>query len=690
MVVTPLTSSKIPPGRIALWLLVFIVLVYSSSLDAAWHLDDYANILQDTSIHIEELNPASIADSLASPSPHGRGLISSRPLPRLSFALNWFWHQSDVAGYHWVNIGIHFVTAMLLYGTILSLFQASPPLQGYDAGNQQFIALLSTVLWAVNPVQTQAVTYIVQRMAVMAAMFSILALFAYVKGRIAQEPSKRWLWWASAILAFAAAMMCKENAVLVPLSVTLLEVVFFQDIARPEIRRRWLLIVGGVGGVLMLACVMFFLGGDLSNILGGYNARFFTPGERLLTQPRVLWFYLSLLIYPMPARLNIAHDLTISTSFLQPWTTLPAIIGLLALLILGLLLMRRQPLTSFAILFFFLNHAVESSILPLEMVYEHRNYLPSMFLFVPAAAGYKNLLDHFRKHRNRLYYLLVFMGIAVITAWGMSTYVRNMTWQTEETLWRDAMSKSPHARRPLHNLAWGHYEATGQLDIAYALYAQAATLRIHSRAGKALSINNMANIHYRKGNYTEAVALWREALEHSPDDSNYLYRAGVASFKLRDFDMAKQYADRLLKLGVKKGDALVLKGRVLLWQGRSREARACFHEVFKMHPSSYGVARNIGIALMAMQHYSQAEILFEYAHGIAPDDAGTLVWLARLNHFTGDDKAYHSWVKKLADTFTVAEIKTAMQSNSESALLEEPDRFAVDEIILQDLIAANI
>jgi tetratricopeptide (TPR) repeat protein len=443
---------------------------------------------------------------------------------------------------------------------------------------------------------------------------------------------------------------------------------------------------GGIGAFILVAGGFFVLGGEFDKITRGYDQRFFTMGERLLTQPRVIWFYLSILLYPMPARLNITHDFTISTGLFQPCTTLPAIVGLSMLLTVGLLLVKRQPMTSFAILFFLLNHVVESSIIPLEMVYEHRNYLPSMFLFVPVAMGLRKLLDHFRNRRQSLYYLLVVSGIGVIMAWGIGTYLRNAVWQTEETLWRDAAVKSPHARRPLHNLAWGYYERTGQMDAAYALYAQAATLRIHSRAGQALSFNNMANIHYRRGEFKKAAALWQEAMNHDPDNPNYRYRCSLALFKAGDLGKAIQSTDNLIDMGQRRGDALVLKGRALLWQKHPRRALDCFQEAFRDHRQSPLLANNLGITLMIMGHYFQAENLFEYAHGLAPDDPTPLVWLARLNFFVEDKQAFKRWVEKMAETFTLVQLERALQADNEILLLADSNRNDADAMIRQRLI----
>ena len=570
MVCTPSVESHTPFGRIAFYLLVFIVLIYGNALNAEWHLDDYPNILKNTNIQLEDLSPSSL--SRAVQVPYVRGKRITRPLAMLSFALNWYLHGSDLVGYHLVNIGIHFAAAVLLYMTILELLRQAPVLKNRYAGSRQFIALLATVLWAANPIQTQAVTYIVQRMTAMVALFYMLALYFYIRGRTCPAGSRRWAWWLGTAASFVAGMASKENAALFPFAVILVEVIFFQDLSRSDVRRRWLWIAGIVTVVFVIGSSTLFLNGEVSRILKGYDERTFTLTERLLTQPRVLWLYLSLLVYPIPSRLTPEYDITLSTGLIQPWTTLPAILGLFLLVAIGIFFIRRNPLVSFGLLFFLLNHAIESSIIPLEIVFEHRNYLPAMFLFLPVAAGFKHLLDGYRVRRRGMHGVMVGFGILVMIGWGMGTHIRNMDWATEETLWRDAITKAPHSYRALHNLAWGHFERTGQLENAYRIYQKARGLKMHNRMNAALPLNNMANIQYVLGDYESAATLWQEALTYAPDHPDYLYRYALALTKTGDYDRAMSYADGLIATGRFKSDSESLKGRLLLLQGKPEQA----------------------------------------------------------------------------------------------------------------------
>ena len=234
--------------------------------------------------------------------------------------------------------------------------------------------------------------------------------------------------------------------------------------------------------------------------------------ERLLTEPRIILYYLSQILYPAPTRLSIEHDIAVSTSLISPWTTLPAIAGVLLLIGLGIYFTRKRPLISFALLFFFLNHVIESSIIGLELIFEHRNYLPSLFLFVPIAAGCISLLDHYRGQRRVIHAAILSFAILLIFGFGSGTYIRNLAWKTERSLWEDAIAKAPHSGRAWHNLALSHYVPTGQYDKAMLLYRKALKLEKNNVQQESIILSNMAALHYHRGEYRPAANYWRQTL----------------------------------------------------------------------------------------------------------------------------------------------------------------------------------
>ncbi len=199
-----------------------------------FHFDDFHNITQNTKLHIENLYPGTVSDALFDDL--GKSFFY-RPVSNLTIALNWYFGKTGVTGYHIVNLGIHILTAFFLYLAIVHLFR-SPNLAGRFRGNGYFIAVLAAALWAVNPIQTQAVTYIVQRMASMAAMFYIIGVFCYLRARLEDSWIRCVLWSLGIVVSFLLAVGSKENAMMLPVSLLLIEMIFFQDMKNPAIKKK--------------------------------------------------------------------------------------------------------------------------------------------------------------------------------------------------------------------------------------------------------------------------------------------------------------------------------------------------------------------------------------------------------------------------------------------------------------------
>ena len=501
-------------ARLAFLTLLFLVLaIYGNTFHASWHLDDYGKIVHSERIQIDNLSLDSVYQTFFKDA----GGRLYRPLSRLSLALNWYFGQDNVTGYHIVNIGIHFISACLLFLTITHLLR-TPNIQPLEQDQIFWVAGLASALWAVNPIQTQAVTYIVQRMASMATLFYLCALYAYLKARTSPPGTRQYIWYMTVIVGFILALAAKENTITLPLALLLVEIVFFQKGNRVRSRR---LMVFAVSGGLLLAVlgivlVYIWKGDPLAYMVDFYAKRPFTMAERLLTQPRILLIYLSQIFYPVPFRLSIEHDITVSTGLFAPWTTLPALLGVLALIVVGFCLIKKRPLIAFALLFFFLTHSVESSVIPLELFFEHRNYLPTLFLFVPVAAGLIRAAEYYRP-RNRLLhgFMVGFMALLVV-GWGTGTYVRNMAWSTEKTLWEDAIRKAPQSGRGYHNLAWGHYHRSGMYQDALRQYKKALELRGKDNPKNFSTYLNVAAIYLAVQDYQRAVIFFKKALEISP------------------------------------------------------------------------------------------------------------------------------------------------------------------------------
>ncbi len=483
-------------------LFVFLLLIYSNSFDCSWHFDDYDNIVANAFIQITGLSWQNIERSL-------HGIIGAerwhRPLSYFSFALNYYFGGLDVFGYHIVNFFVHFLTALFLFLFIHHTLLL-PLIRNRYEKNAYSIALLSTLFWAINPVQVSAVTYIVQRMASMVALFYVMTMFFYLKGRTGETRWKQILFFVLSALSGVLAMGTKENAAMLPVAIFLYDFFLISGIKKESIKRS--IIYGIVAGMAVILIGLLYAG-DIASIGGDYQARPFTMLERLLTQPRVLVFYISLLLYPITSRMMLIHDIDLSTSLLSPWTTLPAFIIIVLIIVIAIGIAKKWPLISYCILFFFLNHLIEGSFISLELVYEHRNYLPSMFFFLPLAIMIMNGLYYF-SDRKAMFLILIFAIISIMLIWGVTVHIQNTIYKNDIALWVDNSHKTPNLHHVRQNLAAAYFaagrfpeaykEATLALD-SYQAANPSRKSRTHGLLGECYIMkgdDNMALMHHEK------------------------------------------------------------------------------------------------------------------------------------------------------------------------------------------------
>jgi tetratricopeptide (TPR) repeat protein len=655
-------------------LAALILLIYANTFDASWQLDDKPNIIQNYYLHIEDLRPESLISTFFTQpkNPRETGNKLHRPVANLTFALNWYFGKDDVTGYHAVNLVIHLLSAFLLFLTILNLSR-SPNLRDHFNNRPYLVAVLAAVLWAVHPIQTQAVTYIVQRMTALAAMFYILSMFLYIKCRLSEFSLHRTLLLLGCGLAFVSALGSKENTATLPVALLLIEVICFQDMGRK--RTRWTFIGGSiVGGLLLMGIsVWLFLPDSSVAFIKNYSHRPFTLAERLLTEPRIVLFYLSLIFFPLPGRFSIEHDVTVSTSLFEPWATLPAILITLVLIVFGFSQIRKRPLIALAVLFFYLNHFIESSIIPLELIFEHRNYLPTMFVFLPIVAGFMKIPDYFEKRRHVIQAVLACIAAILIIALGAGTYIRNRAWASEISLWQDAMVKAPQSARPLTNLAWqmayGPGSGPGQFDEALKLYEKALSLRKSRSSINPVILENMAGIYFRKGETPKAVELLERALALWPDYARGRYELAQYLITIGRWDDASIHADYLLTQNGAHEGYLNLKGLILLHQKRYDEAILNFRKSMSIAPLFKETWLRLGAAYSLNGDYRTAERFLGRAHQIPPLDMMALFRLIENSLNAGDTQRAGVYADALLSTFDMTVIRNQLNSLSNNYLI---------------------
>ena len=603
--------DRIGSGPLLAVLFVVLSAIYANSFHGAFTFDDWFNIVENPGVHLESLDRKSLAGAM-----HGlRGRIE-RPLAYLSFGLNHYVHGLDVFGYHVVNFLIHVLTALALYLFILRILRL-PLAGGGCADRDRTAAFLAVLLWSTSPIQVTAVTYIVQRMASMAALFFILAMLCWLLARTAARPCRKAGWLALCLLSGLLSLASKENAAMLPPALYLFDLLLVQGLTRNNLWRHLRL---AAAPLALLAGAAFLLA-DPVQILsgGGYGERDFTMWQRLLTQPRVLLLYLSQMLYPIPERFALIHEIELSTSLLHPWTTLPAVGFWLGWLGLGLYLAGRRPLIAFSLLFFLVNHVVESSILPLELVFEHRNYLPSMPLYLLAALGIVALVRDCG-FKPLVRYALVLAVVVTVVVQGHAVIRRNTLFADPLRLWADNMLKAPGTSRVHVNLGNELY-ARGMIDKAAQAYATALEVnRYHRRSLLAVPLNNLGTHHLLLGDVEQARAYYEQAIE--ADRGLIKARIGMVAVLLarKELDAARNFLEQSLEIAPHDLNLLTLRSLIRLKKGDLPGAICAARVVLRKHPVPSPVYKVLGETCRRLGDYTQARRYWvEYANAFPED-----------------------------------------------------------------------
>ena len=658
-----------------LLLSALVCLIYSNSLNASWHFDDEPNIILNPSLHLTNFHFKSLVSTLISRSGWSNPELY-RPIACFTLAVNWYLGQDNTIGYHIVNIAIHIITTSVLFLVLLQIMRLTDATQEGEPKNY-FIALLGAALWATAPIQTQAITYIVQRMASLAAMFTIFSIYSYLKART-EEKYIRWV--VLCILFFLAGIGSKENAVMLPASLLLLEFSFFRHhISKQKIC--WIAVTSFVMLLAGLLAMHFFFGKNLLNIFDpsrlveSYADRSFTLSERILTEPRIVLMYISQIFVPLVSQLSLVHDIQVSTSLFTPWTTLPAIAIIFTLITLSIRYLKKYPLVTFPVLFFFLNHLIESTILPLELIFEHRNYLPSLFIFLPLSIFIAQAIYAPNKFSFVGRFAIAAGTVCFLIISGHATYTRNFAWADEGTLWTDALQKAPKSPRAAGFLGrW--YQRNDHNKKAYYYFQRSlhnSYLAPTPKSSQFVSFQSLGNIHYESGQYEEAIPFFNQCVEVKENDKHCLtrkaqsylqvdlpqkalhdaetliteypsyvvakYFAASASYRLDNFEAAQKYMQKIIQKSLDKPKGLYLMGNILL----------------------------------KYKNYQNALFFLKKAAGLWPSNAKYQLSLAATYYINGQLDAAEKTLRNIFTRFPLHAIETAFQDFTPDA----PDKESV-------------
>lgn len=396
------------------------MLAYYAGLNGGFIFDDYPNLKP-----LGDLGGINGANQLKYYILGGFSGPTGRPLTLLSFLIDDNAWPSVAASFKYTNICLHLICGLLLaWVTYLLLISAH-----IDERRAARVAVLTAGLWMLHPYWVSTTLYVVQRMTILSALFMLLGMVGYLKGRMwLMQPEKNSPFAAyvfmtsSTVLGTILAVLSKENGALLPLLLIVVEVFLRRMQAGPFPNKIWLAIVLGLPALI----VLLYLVSQINLSPSVWPGRDFNQIERVYSEARVLWDYLGNLWLPRIESAGLFRDgFVVSRGVLEPISTLYSVLGWMAVLVLLPFVYRYQPIVWLSITFFLCGHLIESTVIGLELYFEHRNYVPALFMFLPLAVGVDWLEV---KYRPR---------VAIIVTLALFSMLAGLTWQ-RSSLWGDS------------------------------------------------------------------------------------------------------------------------------------------------------------------------------------------------------------------------------------------------------------
>jgi protein O-mannosyl-transferase len=553
------------------------IAIYSRTFAVPMTYDDRFAIVDNTSIrHLQPISGVLF--------PPAEGVVGGRPLLNLSFALNYASGGLAVAGYHRVNLLIHILASLTLFGLVRRTLRR-PVLAGRFGSFATPLGLAVAAIWAWHPVQTISVTYISQRAESLMGLFYLLTLYCFLRGAETGGKARRCAWFSFSVLACAAGLATKEVMATAPFMVLLYDRTFISGRFRDALRRNWPF-------YLALACTFVLMSPRIIG-LGTRRLAFgvgFGGGiawwDYALTECQVIPRYLLLTLWPHPLLFDYGETFHCRVNEAWPFALL-----MVALVVTCLVALWRLPAIGFAACWFFIILAPTSSIVPLigQSMAENRIYLSLAGVVVLVAAG------AFAAIGRRSLPVLCAIAIGL----GIASYWRNLDYRSQESIWSDTVAKDPGNRRARYNLGCALMNVPGRMGDAIDQLKMAVLLNptytaAHFNLGCALlSV---------PGHSSEAVAEFREAVRLEPAYAEAHYNLGYTwlgmpghlNDAIAQFRATLRYNPDFTAAHFNLGFAL---SKV---PGHEQDAVTEFEEVLRVEPRNAGAHYNVGHALLSL------------------------------------------------------------------------------------------
>lgn len=625
--ITPEVEKHEPLFQTSIFIdLLIIVLVaaaiYSNTFQSPMILDDEGSIQLHQPVH-------GLKNFFAEGWP-GYNYLPNRAFGYLTFALNYEFGGLNVAGYHLVNLLIHIMTGLLVYAFTRMIFR-TPLVREYSRLSEHagVFAFVVALFFVCHPIQTQAVTYIVQRLTSMTTLFYLAAMICYLQWRVpstAEEhlisPLRSSAWYLITLLMILLAMKTKEISFTLPVMFLVMEFSFF---GLPD-RKLFVKITPFLLTILLIPLTTYFKVAPIIKSTGGggsFLSDVHTPAlgiirmtrwDYLFTQFSVIVTYFRLLFFPVNQHLDYDYPITRSLFELRPLLSLLLLLAIVALAIYMFVKSRKsaeQPvelaapsmfdkpllrIAAFGIIWFFLTISIESSIIVIQdVIYEHRLYLPSFGFFLTMTALGTLGIDRLEQRHSGLR-KVVLAGVACIAVvFSIASYSRNSVWRNWITLWSDNVAKTPGKPRP-HNILGIGYFYQGDSDNALKYYKEAARLK----PDFIEAYYNMGLVYKAKKEHMESITMFMKALS------------------LLAFDPV-QYAKIYNEIGVNYAEF-----------GNPDEAVKAFGYAVQYEPESVEFLNNYGFALSTIGKNNEAVMQYKKALQLEPGNSYAIKALQEL------------------------------------------------------------
>ncbi len=571
----------------------------------------------------------------------------SRPLVLLSVQVNHAWGGLDVRGYHVVNLAIHVLAALTLYGIVRRTLLTGRAMS-VDDRTASLLALATALVWVLHPLQTESVTYVIQRAESLMGLFYLLVIYLVLRGATTARSNPRVAWYVLAVVACTAGMLTKEVMITAPLVVALFDRVFLSRSWVEVARLRWPLYVG-----LFASCVplMALMSGVWSNPQSEVNAIVrAAPLEYAATQPGVVLHYLRLAFWPHPLCFDYTWPLArTAAAVIVPGTVIVLLVAVVAWAL------WYRPAAGFLGAALFMILSPTSSVMPIQdAAVEHRMYLPLAPLVALVVVGaywfMARVMTHFRITRRVA--AAVYCGTlgAMVVLLAGATYRRNADYRSDHSIWADTVAKRPNNPRARLNLGNALFslnrsdEAVDQLLFAIQLkpdageaycelgdvyfsqgrseaamqqYAEA----IRQRPNLAIAHYNLGGLLAEGGKFSEAEKKFRDALAVDPKLVNAHNELGILFGWQGRFEQAAEAFAAALAVQADYAPARKNLAQVRLRQGRDDDAARCFQRLLALRPGDQGALAGLARILERQSKYAEAAELAQRALLAHPDSA---------------------------------------------------------------------